>query len=119
MDFKLQLPSDLSNKPVQFEQHNAFQDSLSGKLFFNNGYGASIITRKSNSEEQSIGFSAYGSIDNETFELGILEKDKGFIVVDDFSDDREYSSNGGVWANLSKDDLFEKIRMISNLTGRI
>lgn len=116
MDFKLELPSDLSNKPLEFKQHNAFADSISGKLFFNNGYGASIITRKSN-QEHSVGFSSYGSIDSETFELGIVQKDKGFIFVDDFSNDADYSSNGGIWPFLSKDDLFEKIRMISNLKG--
>ena len=115
MDFKLELPNDLSDKPLQFEQHDAFQDSLSGRLFFNNGYGASIITRKSSDDSDYSGVSAYGSIDNENFELGIIEKEKGFVFLDDFSDDREYSINRGIWGNLSKDDLFEKIRMISNL----
>jgi hypothetical protein len=115
MNFKLELPSDLSNKPLQFEQHGAFQDSLSGRLFFSNGYGASIITRKPDEDSRSSRFSAQGSIEKGTFELGVIDEKKGFIVISDFIDDQEYSINNGIWGNLSKDDLLQKIRMISNL----
>ena len=112
MDLKLQLTKD---KTILFEQHGNFKDSVSAKLKLDNGYSASIITRKSLEDNSGMLHSAQGSWDDETFELAVLDEKESFIQIEELNQDVEYSMNCGVWTSLSKNDLLEKIQIISNL----
>jgi hypothetical protein len=115
MNLKFKLTED---KILDFKQHINFKDSISAILKLDNGYNASIITRKPFNDNLSVFDSAQGSWNDETFELAILDEKESFIQIDElYRDDEEYRFNYGVWPNLSKNDLLEKIQMISSLKG--
>lgn len=111
---KLKLNED---KILEFQQHRNFKDSVFAHLRLDNGYVASIITRKYDAENDGLWNSAQGSLDDETFELGVLNKNSDFIQLEELNYDEEYEINYGVWKNLSKNELLQKIQMISNLKG--
>lgn len=111
---KLKLNED---KTLEFQQHRNFKDSVSALFKLDNGYVASIITKKYDAENNGSDDSAQGSLDDETFELGILNKHLIFVKLEELNDDSTYSVHGGVWPFLSKDQLIQKLEMISNLKG--
>ena len=115
MDLKLQLTED---KILNFKQHVNFENSIAAILKFDNGYGASVITRKPSKRYTGSMTSAHGSWDNGTFELGIINNKEQFVCIEEIEEkDSEYSDHYGIWPYLSKDQLLEKIEMISNLKG--
>ena len=115
MDLKLQLTED---KTLNFKQHVNFENSIVAVLKLDNGYGASVITRKPLEGYSGLMTSAHGSWDDDTFELGIINHSGQFICIDEIEEnDEKYRFNYGIWPNLSKDQLIEKIQMISNLQG--
>ena len=114
MNIKLELSQ---GKTLEFEQHRSFEDSVFAHLRLDNGYVASVITRKPYSKNNGLWNSAQGSWNDDTFELGILNKDLIFVQLEELNDDEEYEINYGVWKNLSKDELLQKIQRISNLKG--
>lgn len=114
MDIQLQLTDE---QKITFEQHRSFEDSIFAHYPLDNGYVASIITRKPSQNNKGLWNSAQGSWDNGTFELAVLNQDLILIQLEELNDEEEYKINYGIWPSLSKDELLQKIQMISNLKG--
>lgn len=122
--YELELPKDFGGEKIKFEDHPFFKDAICTVIPFNNGFGASIITKKTEEdkieEDNSYRFmgSAHGDWDDETFELAVVKNNQGkfnHIEIQDFcKGDTNYETNG-VWTYLTKEELFEKMNLIKNL----
>jgi hypothetical protein len=109
-----------SGEVINFVNHITFEDSIRAELNFDNGYGISIITKSKKRKNPSnyTSFSAQGSWEKGTFEIGITKKNKDgdyvFTYVNSIEDE-EYRRTDGIWINLTKDQVEEKINLIKSL----
>jgi len=123
-NYELELPKEFGGEKIKFEDHSFFNDAIYTIISFNNGFGASIITKRTKGDKVEKNNSyhsmttAQGSWDDETFELAVVKNDKGkfnHIEIQDFcKEDTNYETNG-VWVYLTKQKLFEKMNLIKNL----
>jgi hypothetical protein len=113
---------------LDWRDHNFFENAIAAQVFFDNGYGASIITQTNG--EKAKGFiesfrSAYGSHEDGTYEVAVIKGNKessGFHQLEniediDFNENdvEEYIGSGGIWANMDLMKTIEKINLIACL----
>jgi hypothetical protein len=112
---------NLKSCKLNFVNHHSFPDSIKSEFNFDNGYGISVITKSDKRKSDgyySSSFSAQGSWEKGTFELGITQKDSSGDYVFNFIsdiDDYEYKEKQGIWINLTKEEMEEKIDLIKSL----
>jgi hypothetical protein len=111
---------------LDWKDHPVFKNGLQTKHFFNNGYGISIITNKSNSGSATNILNsfekAYGSQDKGTFEIGVLKGNRAkheFVSIEELKnvdpDYIQYEDYGGIWTDCNVEKVIEKINLIATL----
>ena len=113
---------------LDWRDHNFFENAIAAQVFFDNGYGASIITQTDGSKAKDFieSFrSAYGSHEDGTYEVAIIKGNKesssfheleNIADVDHNANDVEdYIGSGGIWASLDLQKTIEKINLIACL----
>ena len=111
---------------LNWNDHPVFKNGLQTKHFFNNGYGISIITNKSNTDNATNFLNsferAYGSQDKGTFEIGVLKGNKAkheFVSLDELKnvdpDYSQYEDYGGIWTDCDINKVIEKINLVATL----
>lgn len=111
---------------LDWKDHPVFKNGLQTKHFFNNGYGISIITNKSNSHSATNFIDsfekAYGSQDEGTFEIGVLKGNKAkheFTSVQELEvvdpDYSKYEDLGGIWTDCDIEKVIQKINLVATL----
>jgi hypothetical protein len=112
---------------LEWIQHPIFPNSVRATVFFDNGYGASIITEigsKGATGLFSSFISSYGSRHAGTHEIAVIKKinshDSEFHMLenmDDFDseDAHDYLSLGGIWANMNLEKTLNKVNLIACL----
>ena len=113
---------------LDWRDHHFFENAISAQVFFDNDYGASIITQTDGSKAKDFieSFrSAYGSHEDGTYEVAVIKGNKessGFHQLEniediDFNENdvEEYIGSGGIWANMDLMKTIEKINLIACL----
>ncbi len=100
---------------LNWKDHPVFKNGLQTKYFFENGYGISIITNKTNSNEDDLTL-------KDKYELGILRGNKAkheFISIEDLKnvdpDYEKYEYLGGIWTDCDVDKVIQKINIVATL----
>ncbi len=96
-----------------FQAHPNTKNILILQIFFDNGYGISIITKIKDSKKLSNKLS---------YDVAILKGNKNnndLVIVPDMKyvdpDYDNYDSNDGIWKDLEFDKLYHKAKIISLL----
>ena len=113
---------------LDWRDHNFFENAIAAQVFFDNGYGASIITQTDGSKAKGLMtsfLSAYGSHGDGTYEVAVIKGNKesssfyeleNIVDIDSNENDVEnYIDRGGVWASLDLQKTIEKINLIACL----
>lgn len=104
---------DLGN--FDFQSHPHTKNILILQIFFDNGYGVSIITNTKNSKKTH----SHNTVSYDVAILKGAKNDNELIVVPDMKyvdpDYDNYNSNEGVWKDLEFDKLYHKAKIISLL----
>lgn len=109
MAFKLILQKlDLGQYGTVGFEKDEKSGGLRAELPLKNGYYLSLVTNF----DGSVGF--YGHWEEETFEVGILNKDKKFTFFEEIYDE-DYRIDGGIWGHLHTSEILEKIKIIEKL----
>lgn len=111
---------------LEWNPHPVFPNTIAAQIFFENGYGASLLTQIKG--ESATGFlssmlSSYGSRSSGTHEIAIIKgnhKEFYFYFYEemqdlDLVDGDEYCSRGGIWTNCDLESTIKKIKLISCL----
>ena len=111
---------------LEWNNHPVFPGTIATQIFFENGYGASILTQTNGRPATDLFssiMSSYGSRSTGTHEVAIITGDKEkfhFHFYEDMNtldleDGDDYCSKGGIWTNCNLEDTIKKIRLISCL----
>ena len=111
---------------LDWKDHGFFQNAICTQIFFENGYGASIITQTNTRKATNIFdsfVSSYGSHKDGTYEVAIIKGNKNrynFYELDniedvDSEDAEDYLYKSGIWANMNLEKTLNKINLIACL----
>ena len=113
---------------LDWRDHNFFENAIAAQVFFDNGYGASIITQTDGSKAKDFveSFrSAYGSHEDGTYEVAVIKGNKessSFYELENITDVdhnvndvEDYIGSCGVWASLDLQKTIQKINLIACL----
>lgn len=111
---------------LDWKDHPVFPGTIAAQIFFENGYGASILTQTNGKPATGLFssmMSSYGSRSNGTHEVAIIKGNPTefyFYFYEDMSDldledGDEYCSRGGIWVNCDLENTIKKIKLISCL----
>lgn len=113
---------------LDWRDHHFFENAIAAQVFFDNGYGASIITQANGEKAEGLMSSlrsAYGSHEDGTYEVAVIKGSKensGFHQLEniediDFNENdvEEYIGSGGIWASLDLQKTIQKINLIACL----
>jgi hypothetical protein len=96
-----------------FQSHPQTKNILILQIFFDNGYGISVITNNKNSKK------SYNTVSYDVAVLKGVKNDNKLVIVPDMKyvdpDYDNYNSNEGVWKDLEFDKLYHKAKIISLL----